>query len=732
MLLSTFAFARDDASAAQDGAGAGDAIVLPGWIVVAALRAQPAADVAGTVTALERAAIERLQPQDLRDLVRYEPGVRVTADAARFGLDGFNIRGVQGNRVAVRIDGVPLPDAFSVGSFSNAGRDQVDPEWIERLEILRGPASALYGSDALGGIVAVATRTPADLVDGEGRRVELRTGWSGRDAAWRVGALGAWQGEVHGALLALGERRGHETENQSEGDAPDANPADTRRRSLLAKWTTDLDAMRATLSLERYENAAEVDVRSLVDGPGQFATTESLRADDRETRERALGSLVFPAPWAWLEEIEIRAYWQGSRTAQDTTQRRRAAPPALRFPTLRERGFDLAQWQHGVQAVARSRVESAMLRQDWVYGVELSRTRVKERRDGVETNLSTGATTSVILGERLPVRDFPNSVLRSEAVFASGELGSGDGPWSLLAAARWDRFRVDARPDPLFREDFPTQPVADARDSRVTPKLALRWAPGEGDRVWLAWAEGFRAPPFSDVNIGLVLPQFNYVVRPNPDLRPERSRGLELGWNHAGERAEWRVSAYANRYRDLIETRANLGLDAQGATVFQSVNRARARIRGVEGSARFALGGLGAGLDAWSAHAAFAWSRGDDTVRDVPLNTVQPDRVVIGLERDGGIDRPLLWAAMTAVSRVERVDRSTADLFAPPGHVLFDVGLRQRFAGHATVDVAVYNLADVRWWDWAALRGVLRGGVPAPSFHTGAGRSLGLTLTWTD
>lgn len=713
----------------ESAASVDDATLLPAWIVVAARRAQPSEEVAGTVSVIDRPQIERLQAQDIRDLVRYEPGVRVSADPSRFGLDAFNVRGVQGNRVAVRVDGVPLPDAFTVGSFSNAGRDQVDPEFVQRLEILRGPASALYGSDALGGIVAFATRAPTDLIKGDGVAGEFRAGWSGRDAAWKASALGAWQGSVHGALLALGERRGEETQNQPESGAPAANPADTHRRSALAKWTTDLDVVRGAFSLERYVNQAEVDVRSLANGPGQFSTTESLLADDRETRERALASLLFPSPAAWMDELELRAYWQGSRTAQDSTQQRRAAPPAARFPTLRERSFDLAQWQHGVQAIARSSGEGLGAHQDWVYGVELSRTRVKEHRDGTETNRATGAVTNVILGERLPVRDFPNSVLRSEALFASGEMRLEGTPWSLLAGVRWDRFRVDARPDPLYREDFPGQPVSDARDSQATPKLGLRWDTAEDDRLWLAWAEGFRAPPFSDVNIALVLPQFNYVVLPNPGLAPERSRGIEIGWNHEGEHAQWRLSAFDNRYRNLIETRANLGTNAQGAIVFQSINRARARIRGVEGSGRFELGGLGAALEPWSLRAAFSWARGDDTTRNAPLNTVQPDRVVLGGEHAGADGWPTIWAQMTAVARVKRIDRSSADLFAPPGHVLFDLGLRQDFGHAVRADLALLNLGDVRYWEWAALRGVLRNNVPAPSFYTGPGRSVAVTVT---
>jgi hemoglobin/transferrin/lactoferrin receptor protein len=698
-------------------------------VVVAARRPQPTEDVVGTVSVIARPEIERLQAQDIRDLVRYEPGVTVTGDGARFGLDGFNIRGMQGNRIQVRIDGVPMPDGFSVGSFSNAGRDQIDPELVERLEILRGPASALYGSDALGGIVTLTSRDARDLLPEPGQAMALRTGFSTRDEAWRVGALGAWRGEDHGLLVSLVERRGHEVENQATGTEPRANPANTRRSSALLRWSGRYDDMVLTGTVDSLDQRAETDVRSLVNGPGQFSTTERLEADDTETRERVLATVSFEQPVAWLDELELRAYWQGSRTRQDTLQQRRAAPPALRFPTLRERRFDFAQWQQGVQAIGRASGTSLGAAQDWVFGAEFQRTRVKSRRDGLETNLASGATTHVILGEVLPVRDFPNSVLGTTALFAAGELRLGESAWSLLPALRWDYFRVDARVDPLFLEDNPRNTVVDTSDSRVTPKLGLRVDVDDDDRLYLAWAEGFRAPPFSDVNIALALPQFNYVVRPNPDLQPERSQGLELGWNREGRRAAWRIAVFDNRYRNLIESRANLGPDASGALVFQSVNRARVRIRGIEGAARIGLAELAPTLESWSLLGAVSIARGDDTARDVPLNTVQPDRLVLGLERAAVDDWPEFALVATAVRRVSRVDRSSADLFAPPGYLTLDLTLRKRFGESVTLDAALRNLGDVRYWDWANLRGVLVRNVPPPGFHTAPGRNAALTLT---
>ncbi len=717
------------ATASSPAIASARAFELGQVVVVAARRPQPTEDVVGTVSVVARPEIERLQAQDIRDLVRYEPGVTVTGDAVRFGLDGFNIRGIHGNRIQVRIDGVPMPDGFSVGSFANAGRDQIDPELVERLEILRGPASALYGSDALGGIVTLTSRDARDLLPAPGRTMALRSGFSTRDDAWRAGTLGAWRDGGQGLLVSLVERRGHEVRNHASGSEPRSNPAHTRRRSALLRWSGRFDDVILTGTVDSLGQWSETDVRSLVNGPGQFATTERLAADDAETRERVLGTASFDSPVAWLDELELRAYWQGSRTRQDTLQQRRAAPPAQRFPTLRERRFDLAQWQQGVQAIGRVAGAGLGAEQDWVFGAEFQRTRVKSRRDGRETNLMTGATTHVILGEVLPVRDFPNSILGSAALFASGELRFGESAWSLLPALRWDRFRVDGRVDPLFLEDNPSNNVVDTSDSRVTPKLGVRLDVDDDDRLYLAWAEGFRAPPFTDVNIALALPQFNYVVRPNPNLAPERSRGLELGWNREGPQADWRIAVFDNRYRNLIESRANLGPDASGALVFQSVNRARARIRGIEGAARIRLERLSPALEPWSLRGAVSVARGDDTARDLPLNTVQPDRLVLGIERAEVDGWPEFALVATAVRRVSRLDRSSADLFAPPGYVTLDLSLRKRFGEAVIVDAALRNLGDVRYWDWANLRGVVVRNVPPPGFYTAPGRNGALTLT---
>ncbi|MCB1578572.1 MAG: TonB-dependent receptor, partial [Xanthomonadales bacterium] len=123
---------------------------------------------------------------------------------------------------------------------------------------------------------------------------------------------------------------------------------------------------------------------------------------------------------------------------------------------------------------------------------------------------------------------------------------------------------------------------------------------------------------------------FNYVVRPNPDLKPERSLGFEAGLRWSDPALKASLALYDNRFRDLIESRANLGIDpTTGALVFQSINRDRARIYGVEADVRWTPG---AWREAWQGifiEARANWLRGTDTQRDQPLNSVAPGRASV-------------------------------------------------------------------------------------------------------
>lgn len=729
VLIPPSAWAAGSTAAAE----ADEATRLDTIVIVANRMPEPLAQVVAGVAVVEREDIERRLDQDTADLVRYVPGVRVDSEANRFGRQGFSIRGLGGNRVRVEIDGVPLPDAFAVGQFAAAGRDLVDLEAIERIEVLRGPASTLYGSDALAGIVVFATRDPdALMAQGDGRsHFGLRAAWAGRDdshllaGSWAGTSAAGWQG-----MAVAARRDGHEAGNRAwrPEDAP--NPADYRRDAFLGKLSRDAGTWgrwQVIADLSRQDQATQV--RSQHFAPGRLATTYRLDADDHSARDRLSLGAVWTRPLSWLEQFEFLAYTQDSLVRQDTDQYR-LADRATPFESLRSRRFEFEQGELGLDLVAHSRFQTGAVGHWMVYGMELERTRYTGLRDGVELNLDTGASSNVILGERLPVRDFPESTARRSAVFVQDQIDFGR--LAVTPALRWERYRLDARPDAIFQEDYPDIDTVDSRESSLTPRLGLRWALAEHSHVFLQYARGFRAPPFSDVNIGLFLPAFNYEVRPNPNLRPERSHGLEAGWRWQGEAAHLTLSAYRNDYRDLIDSRANLGIDpVSQALVFQSVNRGRARISGFEAEAGVDLGGWWDAARGWSVRLAAATARGEDRESGRPLNSVDPATLVAGLRFDASGGRWGGELAATAVKHMGRVDESAGPLFVPPGYAVLDAYWWFAPSERLRMNLGLYNLADRRHWDFASLRG-LPATAADSGFYTRPGRSVSasISLNW--
>ncbi|WP_293487246.1 TonB-dependent siderophore receptor [Parvibaculum sp.] len=173
LLLATASLAAISTAQAQDTASSEEdakprATQLDAVTSTATRNPTPIKDVAGTVSVITAEELERRNAHTMQDIVRYEPGVSVGYAPNRGGSTNFTIRGIGGNRVLVLVDGLNTPDfpGTNIGSPSSYTRDFFDIDSMKSIEIVRGPASALYGSDGLGGIVAYETKDPADYLDG--------------------------------------------------------------------------------------------------------------------------------------------------------------------------------------------------------------------------------------------------------------------------------------------------------------------------------------------------------------------------------------------------------------------------------------------------------------------------------------------------------------------------------------------------------------------------------------
>jgi hemoglobin/transferrin/lactoferrin receptor protein len=652
---------------ADDGMKDEQAEAIDQIVVVAHKDERSIREIAANVTVLSRAELSAELATSIGDVFRYVPGVDYEAAGTRFGNEGINIRGIGGNRVAILVDGVPLTDQFDTGSFSNATRDFIDAGMIQTVEVLHGPASALYGSSAIGGVVAVRTPDPADIA----RRGEIGGDFLG---TWR-----AADNSAHGqAMLALGDnslgllagyswRDGEETDSAAAPDSQDTR--DYNRKTALLKFVADNrwgQTFRA--SVIRQESHILSDLNSFL-GAGRYRSTTALEGDDRQQMDVVNLSYEFGSPESWLDAGIVRAFWEQSEINQETLDERAAA----RTPVSIDRFFSYDQEIRGVEMNFWKNFSGETVSHRLGFGFEYRDRTTEEYRDGLSTNLATGEQTNVLLGEVFPLRDFPISDTTETGAFIEDTISFSE-HWTVIAALRADRFELNPDVDVMYLADYPTYETTSLDESDVSPKLGVIYSITPSVDAYVQYSHGFRAPPYSDANVSLDLPLFRYRAIPNPELKSESSEGFDIGLRWHGVRSSARVSAFRTDYKDFIETKVNIGLDpVSGYTQFQSQNIDDTTIAGFEAGWNTRLGiNEQFGLDG-SAY----YARGDNEVTGQPINSVGPAQGVVGFSWFSIDETRQLRLKGTFTDAYDRVDESKGELFKPAGHAVFDLFLRR-------------------------------------------------------
>lgn len=123
-------------------------------LVTASRTEQTVAEALAPTTVITRADIERLQPTDLKQLLERVPGASLVRNGGYGSATSLLLRGNQGDHTLFLVDGVRIGSA----TLGSAAIEQINPDLIQRIEVVRGPRSSLYGSDAIGGVVNIITR----------------------------------------------------------------------------------------------------------------------------------------------------------------------------------------------------------------------------------------------------------------------------------------------------------------------------------------------------------------------------------------------------------------------------------------------------------------------------------------------------------------------------------------------------------------------------------------------
>ena len=697
-------------------------------IVVATRTERAAHQVAATVSVKTAEDMEAELARDIADLVRFEPGVTVAGTGSRFGLTGFSIRGIGGNRVLTLVDGVRVPDEFSFGPFLSSRRDFVDIDSLDRAEIARGPTSPLYGSDALGGVVALRTKRPHDLLEpSQPFAGTVKGGYSGADDSV-VGTLtlAGRAGPVSGLVLYT-RRSGEETDNAgsvggtgAQRERPD--PQSIEVDNVVAKLTWALsESHELSLSADLYGTDAQAQLLSDY-GSRVFGTTIDRRnADDSRSRRRWSLGYRWDGDLIFADLVEAALYRQRSETEQFTFEDR--TTPARAVQT-RRRGSFFDQEVDGGWLQLNKAFSTGPMTHLVTYGFDYVATDNASSRDG-----GTFDASGAPVRERspLPTRDFPLTEVEQLAFFAQDEIALFGGRLSLSPGVRFDRFEARAKADGLYLNGNPGSPEPENyQDSEVTAKVGAVYALNDGLSVYGRYSEGFRAPPYDDVNVGFTNFLGGYKTIANPDLAAERSKGIEAGARLRGERGNVELAYFRNRYQDLIESFSlapaflrQRGVDpADGLLTFQSINRGAVEIDGVELRGSYAFGA------GFSARAALAYADGEDRQSGAPINSIEPLSAVLGLNYDSPGGR---WGASLICTLVDAKDPSDIDAADPrlptDGYGVLDLLAYAQLGSRVRLNVGLFNLTDkryLRWADTAAIGGDAPRRFTQPGFNAGA------------
>jgi iron complex outermembrane receptor protein len=584
----------------------GDAAAL-GTVVVTATRTEvDLGEAPAAATVVTREQIDLHNVYRLGDALAAVPGLYLKGSAfgeafPASGVNAITLRGIPRTpRTLVLLDGQPLNNALS-GGVNFAGIQLAD---VDRVEVVRGPFSALYGGHAMGGVIQLLTVAPrtrevfaqAGAGDGELPRRGLAVAYKDRadngvGFAFAAGYRGSdgWEGSDlvvktpvagTGAITVTGAQRTSTPDARTAylvGDKG-ARPWEQFNASLtLYHDPAPGTSLAGGVAWSKYRVGASPPRSLLRDADGNEVFHGDVGFLDGGNVRLALAEADFLTQTPSGEE-ELRAFARAEVALGPKATLRASAgwlDHGLRFPlpgatATYESGpgefFDQPNQRLDVDVHARVELlPSLHLTAGSSYNrntLDRATWRVDDWRDFDSRTALTGAS---------------RGTTRNLAAYAEAQWLAAR--WlSVYAGARYDRFEtwgsVSQATAPAFERDY-----APRSAGQLSPKLAAVAALGRDTTLRFSYGEGFRAPTLLDLYSRTVTPGVGgpVVTEPAPDLDAERVRSLELGLDATlPTRTRAAVSLFAQGLSDLIYRQR------VGASLNLVTNAGEAKVEGVE------------------------------------------------------------------------------------------------------------------------------------------------------
>ncbi|MDE1208820.1 TonB-dependent hemoglobin/transferrin/lactoferrin family receptor [Vibrio aestuarianus] len=655
-------------------------------VVVSATRTeQSKKDVSSSIETISAKELESTMSNDLQQALSYTPGVDALGDG-RFGISSFNIRGVEGSRVKMMIDGVQQPTPYNPGTteqrkYSNA----IEMDTLQAIEVNKGPSSTLYGSDALGGVVLLRTKNPDDILvtEGDENRFGIRSGYSSANEQFKTTLTWAMRQDKLETLLMATYANGHETETHSSGadiEGPDRgaqNPADSQLGNLLAKaFYQANDDHRLGLTVEYYNkqyDEDELNYNGYSIMPG-FTYSDNYNED---TSERLRVGIEHQ--WLMSSQLADSLHWslsyQDSRSLSknyDTTpmngkrrRQREASDQSIQFDTQLSKIVEIDSNAH-----------------EFTYGLSLLNNDFNLDNTDYKLNYGTSAPGSTGL---------PDATVIQWGLFLQDQAYLMQERLVLTAGIRYDSFEATPSVDEGYTTSYEKN-----KDDAFTGQLGSVYHLNPNLSIFGQISQGFKAPTVYDLyyfyNQGA-------IIEANPDLKAEKSLAYELGLRGQNEFANFEFSTFYNDYKDFITK--TKGGEQNGKDVFTKENLDEVTIYGAEFSSKLYLDKAFNAPQGMYSRLAVAYADGEDKKTGDTLDSVAPLTANVGL----GINRHQYGTMLNVKMVASKTDWQSETNTDVAGYTLVDLTAYYQPIQDLTLRAGLFNIFDKKYWLYNDLSG---------------------------
>jgi hemoglobin/transferrin/lactoferrin receptor protein len=603
----------------------------------------------------------RTTPQVLRHM----PGVMVQETSV--GQGSPFIRGFTGYLNLFLIDGIRLNNSV-FRSGPNQYWSTVDPLSIERLEVVKGPSSVLYGSDAVGGTVNAITRGPSRLGSGLGGALYYRGSTAERSSIGRGEVDLGFSDDagllVGGSFKSFGDVQGGHDVGRQENTGYDEWDADLKLEQLLGEDT------RLVFAYQRVQQDDVPRTHSTVDGISFEGTAvgSDFRRDNDQDRELVYAQLHGEDLHGTLDGYSLSLSFQRQEESTDRIRSNGARE---------EQGFDVGTYGFFANAASETGIG-----------------RVTVGTDLYHDDVSSFSTANSIQG---PVAD--DATYDLVGVFVQDEIDVSE-RLAVTLGARYNYAAADA--DSVLDPVSATQiEVEDEWGSLVGSARFLYRLAEEAVHLFGGVSQGFRAPNLSDLT-RFDSARSNEFEIPSPDLDPEDYISYELGVKTSSERVVTQVAAFYTDIQDQIVRFPTGNVNGAGNFEVTKSNVGDGYMLGVEAGAAYEVAAD------WTLFGNATALKGEvDTfptassgVSREYVDKLMPLMAQLGVRYDDASDR--WWAETLGIwaddaDRLSPGDELDTQRIPPggtPGYVVVDVRGGVRLSRAIDLQLALENVTD--------------------------------------